>query len=282
MTNLENIKASASRVGGPEWEVLAEAINDSGFQRILTNTQRQLLSQLSSDPNRVSHFEDQYSEIVSKYITWSIYKKSGLATLKREVTKLSSQVEASKDDFQTIADSVKFIGGAAILVEYSHAFDQAANDHGSFANQQMRYYLLSIALFITLAMVVFFVSVADFSFLEGLIADDLKQGLPFGTAILTLKALILIFVYQITLFFKRNYFAEKHLQEIYRHRRDVLQSLHAVHNALSDSSERDKILSAGALFAYDRGETGYITTKEGAGTGAEASLIESVLSRPLR
>lgn len=278
MTNNEKIKEMAINVGGEDWAILADAVDDSEFQMLLTNQEKSYLNQIAGNPNIMGSniYRDHFANIVAKYIPWNIYKNSNIRTLKKKTKELEDQVEKSKDDLQTIRDTAKYIGGATVLVEYSKSFANTAKIHKDKAREQFCYYVWSLVFFAGVIALVFFFSIADTPFLHDLIADDIR-GLPLNTGIFILKIATLFFVFQITQFFRKNYGAEKHLEEVYQHRSDVLQSLHAVYNALTDQAERDKILSAGALFAYERGETGYITTKEGAGSSDD--IIGGIFGR---
>lgn len=279
MADTEKIKEIAVEIGGKEWEMLADAVADQEFRGILTPTEQRILDDVDRNHNTIRSQRDHISSIVSKYLTWFLYKNTKLQSLKTSVTALSKKVKESENELETIRNSAKYIGGATVLVEYSKAFADTAKNHSNNAEKQLKWYLCSLAGFGLIVAFVFFFSISEFEALKGWIADDLK-GLPLNTGFLALKAFLLIFAYQITQFFRKNYGAEKHLQEVYQHRSDVLQSLHAVYNALSDTNEKDEILRAGALFAYERGETGYITTKEGAGSAD--GLIEGIFGRIFR
>lgn len=264
---------------GSDWQLLADALKDTDFLNLLRGQDRQLMLNLKSNPNQINGYQDHYLNILFKYIGWKSYTDTKLRELKRNVKKLEEQVSASEVQLEAIRDSAKYIGGATVLVEYSKSFSTTATNHQIAAIKELKWYLGSLAGFAIIVGLVFFVSISDFTAIKKFIAADV-QALPLNTGILALKAFLLVFAYQITQFFKKNYSAEKHLQEVYQHRSDVLQSLHAVYNSLSDPKEKDEILRAGALFAYERGETGYITTKEGAGSGD--TFFETVFGRIFR
>lgn len=282
---MEEYKKQRERIRsffGPAWEPLVDAIDDVDFHNIITQNEKQILQNLKSSPEMVRSYPDQLSTILHKFLTWQIYTSTGLKQLKKSVNALENRTEESASALETIQKSAQYISGATALVEYSKSFVERGKEHASSAKTQARYYYISLIGFTSVAISVFFLSITDVPYLKDLMADDIKN-LPINTGILALKVFLLIFAYQITQFFRKNYGAEKHLQEVYQHRSDVLQSLHAVYEALKDSpEERAKILSAGALFAYERGETGYITTKEGAGSAGDGlidTLLASVVAR---
>jgi hypothetical protein len=282
MSSYESHRERLKSFFGPTWEPLADAIDDTDFHSILSQNEKQILQQFKSDREAVRSYPDQLSAILSKYLTWKIYTNTGLKKLSQDVNRLEIKVKESNSSLETIENSAKYISGATALVEYSKAFAKRAKDHEVQAEHQSTYYSLSLFGFAIIIALSFFFSVAEIPLLEEQLADDIGN-LPLNTGVLAIKILLIIFAYQITQFFRKNYGAEKHLQEVYQHRSDVLQSLHAVYEALKDNpEERAKILSAGALFAYERGETGYITTKEGAGSAGDGlidTLLTSIVSR---
>lgn len=281
MDNYQRQKEEAEKVGGPYWRLLVEVISDSEFNTILSEQEKRMLSDFTRSPETVRSYKEQFTNVLGKYIGWKVYKESDLKKIKKEIDDLSGKVTESSKELQTIRDTAGIISGAHALVAYSKTFKESAAEHKDDAKTQQTYYFLSLAGFAVVAAFVFFVSVTDIPFVKNLVAEDIKS-LPFSTGILAVKIFLLVFAYQISQFFRKNYGAEKHLQEVYWHRSDVLQSLHAVYEALKDNpEERAKILSAGALFAYERGETGYITTKEGAGSAGDG-MVDSILASLVR
>ncbi len=170
------------------------------------------------------------------------------------------------------------MSGATSLAAYAQDFADRAVEHSKSARCRKNEYFFSLLSLFFVIGLIFFFNISDFHFLKDHLAVDILLNLTLAAYIL--KAIILFFGFQIVQFFRKNYNAEKHLEETYKHRSDVLRSLHAVYNSIDDKAQKDRILSAGALFAYERGETGYITTKEGAGTGEGA--IENLIGRLLR
>lgn len=262
--NKENIKNTMVNLGGPDWSILADVIDDSDFVNILNEQEKTIFEQIKNNPQSMGGYRHIIVEIISKAIPWYIYKK-GVKNIKQQTEEISKEITENKKTIDEIKEVAKYIGGATVLVGYSESFNDRADKHKMISRWQLSYYLISLLLFVFLVGVTFFISISDFDLIKTKFAEDLKLA-HLATGVLILKTILLFFVYQISQFFRKNYNAEKHLEEVYRHRSDVLQSLHGVYNSITDNAERDKILTAGALFAYERGETGYITTKEGAGS----------------
>ena len=99
------------------------------------------------------------------------------------------------------------------------------------------------------------------------------------TLVLIIKGSIIIAYIQIPLFIRKNYFAEKHLEQSSIHRRNVLKALHAVYKTISNTEEKDKILTVGATIAFSEPESGFITRKEGAGGDDNIEAILKVIGK---
>lgn len=275
MNNDDGLKSFAESTGGETWGLLSEASKDVDFiKQILTSQEQGLFKNVVENPRTINGYKDYFYNILSKYLAWKMYKETKLDIVDKKYASIIRDVDAAKKDLDAIRDAAGYIGGATVLVEYSKSFKTSSIEHGDSADEFYKMYILSLLALGAVIAMAFFLSIADFDLLNSLIATDL-QKISLSAAVFSMKFLLLITLYQIMSFYRKNYNAEKHLQEVYKHRSDVLQSLHVVYSSIKDEKERDKILTAGVLLAYERGETGYITTKEGAGSGD--NLLENIL-----
>jgi len=279
MATKKEIKKIVISVGKPDWLILTDILDDSEFADVLLNDSlRGVLEQIRDNPERIRHQENSIGDIVSKYYAWQIHIKSGLVKLRNDVDGITTEVENAKEKLSKITEVADHISGATVLVKYAEDFKTTAKSHETNAGTHLQHYMISLVGFLTVVGLIFFVSVAEHPLLQKIIAKDIANNnlpLALNTAIISLKLILLLFAFQIMQFFRKNYYVEKHLQQVNQHRSDVLQSLHAVYDVITDAEEKNKILSAGALFAYERGETGYLTTKEGAGSGG--GMLETIL-----
>ncbi len=265
-------------LGKPGWSIINEILTDNDFKsELLTQQQAGIIKSIDDSPHIIKSYTSYLPDIISKYHGWKLHKDSGLNILEKKVAALSDRVVSSNKDLDSIEKIAKLSSGATVLVSYAEKFYTTSNEHRAQARREYRKWLISIVSVLLLIGLVFFADINEFPIIKNKLADDLK--LPWNSGFLILKVVLLIIVFQITQFLRKNYNAEKHLQEIYNHRGNVLQSLHAVYLALDDKVERDRIISAGALAAYERGETGYISTKEGAGSGE--SILETLVNKNL-
>ncbi|HMP67341.1 MAG TPA: hypothetical protein PKA60_01155 [Candidatus Paceibacterota bacterium] len=270
-----HLKKVLSEIGGETWVLLLDAYEDDKFKSILSDQERNHLNSITDNTNLIRSRTDLIKGILLKYISWKVYKETDLIKVNDQVKNILDSIDESKKQLETIRQTAKYIGDATVLVEYAKVFQKSSKEHMDNADSEKKKYMVSLIFMIVMIGSVFFLSISDLDIITKF-ADDLKL-ITMGTGFLIIKVMILFFVYQISIFYKRNYNAEKHLQEVYQHRSDVLNSLHAVYNGIKDSAEKDKILTMGVLFAYERGETGYITTKEGA--GSNDSLVDGIFSK---
>lgn len=272
---MNDIKSIVESLGMPAWVVIGDILKDQEFKQLLTPQEVSVLDNVRSNPNQIQGYREYFPNIVAKYYSWQVVNSTGIKKLTAETKKLADQVSASKSDLDDLSRNVQLTSGATALVAYSVTFAASADKHNANAIKMQWCYVISVFALLVMVALVFFLNLSDYDFFKAHIASDIQYNL--SLAVFGLKAVLIFFFFQIVQFFRKNYNAEKHLEEVYRHRSDVLQSLHAVYNTIDDKVEKDKLLSAAALFAYERGETGYITTKEGAGSGETEGLIARFL-----
>lgn len=273
--SIEDIKNIVEKIGKPAWVVIDDILKDQEFKQLLTAQEVSVLDNVRSNPRQIEGYREYFPNIIAKYYSWQVSNNTGIKKLAAETKKLAEQVSASKSDLDDLSRNVQLTSGATALAAYSKTFETSATNHKNNADAMMKRYLTSVLALLIMVALVFFFNLSDHDFFKSHLASDIQYNL--SLAVFGLKAVLIFFFFQIVQFFRKNYNAEKHLEEVYRHRSNVLQSLHAVYNAVDDKAEKDKLLSAAALFAYERGETGYITTKEGAGSGEAEGLIARFL-----
>ena len=278
MADIETISTAAITHGGQTWRLLGAAVTDDDFKTLLNPSELNVANSILANQNAVPNFKSVIPDIISKYMAWKMYSDSGLSGLQTQISALTTQVDNSSEKLDSITETAEYVGGAHTLTQYSEDFSDSAYTHERAAKKYFFWYVISLIGFAGIVGLIFFVSVAEFELIQTHIAGDISVA-SLNTGILALKAALLFFAYQISSFFKRTFNAEKHLEHQSQHRCDVLQSLHAIYNSISNVEERDKVLAAGALFAYERGESGYISTKEGAGV---SDSFESILAKAIR
>jgi hypothetical protein len=119
-----------------------------------------------------------------------------------------------------------------------------------------------------------------------LVVIDIVKNLGGGVSTLTpesaaIKVVILGFLFYAIRFTTKNYSAHKHLAIVNQHRSNVLQSMEAFRISTPDEPTKDAILLSAVSAAYALQETGFITTKEGAGSNDSEILkvIDSTINK---
>ncbi len=166
-----------------------------------------------------------------------------------------------------------------MLEKYARFFDKEAKKHKEESRKWLKWLTISVIIFTAIVALLLFVQISNFSIIKDWIANDIKWLANLNTLMLVIKGSIIIAYVQIPLFIRKNYFAEKHLEQSSIHRRNVLRALHAVYKTISNPEEKDKILTVGATIAFSEPESGFITRKEGAGGDDNIEAILKVISK---
>lgn len=143
----------------------------------------------------------------------------------------------------------------------------------------LKYLIVSVVGLIVIVALLLFVQVSNFPIIKDWLADDIKNIGMLNTLALVIKGSIIMAYIQIPLFIRKNYFAEKHLEQSSIHRRNVLKALHAVYKTIDNQEEKDKIITVGATIAFSEPESGFITRKEGAGGDDNLEAILKIISK---
>lgn len=265
------------------YEDIAEALADEtfisilyglGYDSILKEMERNLANSISDYALRP--YINILREIHTRYSIRKLENKTGINSVRHEAYKLESQLKAAQDDVANIRKVSGVLSGAEMLAAYAEDFNKEAKEHGTRARNWLGWLVVAIIGWVVLASILLCVQLSDFTVLNQIIADDVRGGMEIPRIVaLAIKGGILAVYTQIPLFLKKNYYAERHLEQANIHRRNVLKSLHAVYNTVNDDVEKNKLLVIGATAAFSEPESGFITRKEGA--GSDNSSIESIL-----
>lgn len=265
---------------------ISQAISLDGFVELLPPPQHQVLQDINDRYNQGQDLSwiyahqpsllEQLGNLYFNSLTYLNDKRRNISHFEDRASAVEKRITDAQGNLDKIDETAKLISGASILSEYAKEFDEDAQTHKENASTWLRWLIISILGFVTLVFLLLFNDLAEFSFVKNLFSEDFRRSGYLHILIFTIKAALVFAYLQIPLFIKRNYYAEKHLEQSSIHRRNVLRALHAVHNSITDQVERDKIITTGATIAFSEPETGYITRKEGAGDG---DMAESLLAR---
>lgn len=216
-------------------------------------------------------------DIHAMYVLYRLDRnKSGVGKASQRVREIEERIETAEGNIQNIEKISGILTGTEMLETYAKDFDREAKEHEKKARHWIGWLIVSIIGLIVLTASLLCIQLSDFAVLNQIIADEFKEKLEVPRIVaLAIKGGIVAAYAQIPLFLKKNYYAERHLEQANIHRRNVLRSLHAVYNVISDEGERNRLLVIGATTAFSEPESGFITRKEGA--GSDGSSIDALL-----
>ncbi len=225
----------------------------------------------------MSGYSTYLYDIHAMYVLYRLDRnKSGVGRASQRVREIEERIETAEGNIQNIDKISGILTGMEMLETYAKDFDREAKEHEKKARNWLGWLIISIIGLIVLTASLLCIQLSDFAVLNQIIADEFKEKLEVPRIVaLAIKGGIVAAYAQIPLFLKKNYYAERHLEQANIHRRNVLRSLHAVYNAISDESERNRLLVIGATTAFSEPESGFITRKEGA--GSDNSNIDAIL-----
>lgn len=271
------------------FRTIANAVIYEDFIKLLPENQKGIIDSIDQNlkQNRGLEWVIQYDstklqllpELYFSAIAYINDKAKNISHFADKVANLENNIETANKNIDHINQTADLISGATILTSYAKRLEEESSNHSKVASKWLKALIVSIIGFFVILIIVFFVQISELPLLKTLLAEDLTSSEHFNIIAISIKAALIFGYLQIPGFFKRNYFAEKHLEQSYRHRANVLNTLHAVYNTIEDKLEKDKIITVGATIAFSESESGYITRKEGAG---DEDLTPAVLSSLIR
>ncbi len=262
---------------------IADALDDEKFLQTLSNTET--LERLNYLQNNFYYNirENVYQNVLNTiYINYAIHRSESKQTISKfsqKIRDFEEKIQESEESLEIIKKVTGDISGAEILEKYARFFDKEAKKHKEESRKWLKWLTISVIIFTAIVALLLFVQISNFSIIKDWIANDIKGLANLNTLMLVIKGSIIIAYVQIPLFIRKNYFAEKHLEQSSIHRRNVLKALHAVYKTISNAEEKDKILTVGATIAFSEPESGFITRKEGAGGDDNIEAILKVIGK---
>lgn len=224
----------------------------------------------------MSGYSTYLYDIHTQYVLYRLdRKKAGIGKARQDVREIENRIKTAENNIENIKKISGILSGTEMLEAYAKDFNKEATEHNRNARHWLGFLILLGVGWVILTATLFCVRLPDFNLLEQVVADDIKGGTELPQIIsLAIKFGILTIYTQVLLFVKKNYYAERHLEQANIHRRNVLRSLHAIYNVISDEGERNRLLVVGAAIAFSEPKSGFITRKEGA--GSDSSSIDAI------
>lgn len=286
---LEKLKSYLSEPDHPDkkfYRVILSSLEDNSFVTFLSESDKNSLNNISNDmqgERNVTWYKDNnpsvlnpLNDIYFKALSYLNNERKNVSHFENRTKELEEKITNAQSDIDRISKTAKLITDVTILSAYAEDFNNQAIQHATAARTWMTYLIISIIGFVVVLVIVIFFNISEFPILKNALAEDLRRSNNLSILILAIKAALIFAYLQIPYFIKRNYFAEKHLEQACIHRRDVLKALHAVYNTIADQNEKDRIITTGAAIAFSEAESGYITRKEGAGS---EDLTETMINK---
>ncbi len=226
--------------------------------------------------NFISRYNDFYNQITTPfdgYLGRKAYSKELTSEFGKQAKQELDEIKRVKKEIentQKIVNEAASIASNTASAAYSVSFGSQAAYHKKIASN----WLIATIFIMVIAMVITIVVVLD---IIQQIGDINASSNPEASI---LKAVVLTFLYLGIRFTSKNYSAHQHQYIINIQRSNVLQSMDAFRSNASDEPTKDAVLLAAVGAAYSQQETGFITTKEGA--GADSNNIMDVINGLLK
>jgi len=185
--------------------------------------------------------------------------KAGLA----EIRRVKAEIEKVQQDVNQAAEAA----GEIASVAYTASFASQADEHKISASSWLKGLIAGSILGLFLALTIIVELVRS-------IRDD---GFSPGTESYVFKLSILAFIYLGLRFIIKNYSAHQHLYIVNKQRANTLATMEAFRTSALSDNAKDEILLAAVGAAYSQQQSGFITTKEGAGSD-DSDILEVVRS----
>lgn len=227
------------------WERLVELKNN--FENIYNGFYEQIIIPLDiflSKKAYDSGFRDSYTQKA----------KTSLSEINSVLKNLES-IEARANEAAAVASNVA-------TTAHAQSFSTQAAEHKRSAKK----WILAVCV----------LGIAGVSILAWIASEvtDLSDG-KLSVVFFALKLPLLALSYLGLRFSIKNYSAHQHLYVINKQRSNVLNSIEAFMEGAKDEKTRHAVLLAGVGAAFSHQETGFITTREGAGS-EDQNLIDVV------
>lgn len=265
---------------------IADALDNEEFLQTLSNTEtlerlKYLQNNFNYGISGTSNFNDALNTVYINYATYRAEPKQIISKFSQKIRDFEEKIQESEERIDEINRVAVILSGAEMLEAYANDFNEEAEEHKKKSIKWLIGLAISVIIFIAIIASLLNIQIFNFSTIEELLANDIKKAAAdnLKTLVLIIKGSIIIAYIQIPLFIRKNYFAEKHLEQSSIHRRNVLKALHAVYKTISNAEEKDKILTVGATIAFSEPESGFITRKEGAGGDDNIEAILKVIGK---
>ncbi len=153
--------------------------------------------------------------IYTNYIIHRSESKQTISKFSQKIKGFEEKIKEYEESLEIIKEVAGDISGAEILKNYAKDFDEEAEEHKEKARKWLIGLAISVGIFTAIIAFLLNIQIFDFSTIEGFLAGDIKKAAAdnLKTLVFIIKGSIIIAYVQIPLFIRKNYFAEKHLEQ---------------------------------------------------------------------
>lgn len=224
-----------------------------------------------------SEYRELYDYLIEKlqaYLGNRAYSKELNTDFGKQAKKELDDIRSIKADIDEVRQSVKdaaTIASDTASTATAQFFDDEARTHNKTA---FKWFWGVIASFAIVGAITLLFTLSIVHELSGKI-DDINATYT------TIKVVVIAVSLLALRFTTKNYNANKHLAVVNKHRANVLKSVEAHRTTAVDNSTKDAVLAAGVAAAFSQTETGFISTKEGAGSDSvdPVSYLKDIVPR---
>lgn len=224
-----------------------------------------------------SEYRELYDYLIEKlhaYLGNRAYTKELDTDFGKQAKKELNEIRTIKADIDEVRQSVKdaaSIASDTASTATAQFFDEDAKGHNTVAS---RWFWGVVASFII-------VGVVTLLFTLSIIKELTGKPDNINATYVTVKLVIIGVTLLALRFTTKNYNANMHLAVVNKHRANVLKSVEAHRTTAVDGATKDAVLAAGVAAAFSQAETGFISTKEGAGSDTidPTSYLKDIVPR---
>ena len=223
----------------------------------------------------IQDFESRYSVFyehvdipLNSYLGKKAYSKELTSKYGQEAARELEEIRNSKaeiDKLRTVINNAASVAGDVASAAHSVSFMNQAVEHSKSARKWLTAVFIVMLASLILAIFVIIDIIKEFGHEK--MDSTIESSL--------IRVALLAFLYIIIRFTTKNYSAHQHLYIVNKQRANVLQSIEAFRSSAISEEAKDTVLLAGIGAAFSQQESGFISTKEGAGSD-DSNLIKVV------
>ena len=224
--------------------------------------------------SRYNGFYDAFIDPLSAYLGTKAYSHELTSEFGKEAKKELDEIKSAKREISKIQKDVQdaaTVAGNVGSAASAASFGDQAKEH---QDKTRKWFWGLITFGIIASIVALFVTI-------DVLREFRDKSYQSSSEAYAVKLAILAFLFIGVRFIIRNYSAHQHLYIVNKQRANTLSSMESFRNSAITDDSKDAILLAAVSAAYTPQETGFLTTKEGAGSDDSdiIGIVEAAMKR---